>query len=560
MPSLKLPNQQEIKRYYTLFSVLTKYGFEDVMAHSGLLKLIPKKYLKSHPDTERNLALSTYERIRMVLEELGPTYVKLGQLFSNREDLLPPTLTKELEKLQDHALALKDFNVKELVEQELKTTCDTYFQSIETSPLAAASMAQVHRATLLDGTEVILKIQRPQSRETIEADIAIMKQVAKSLETYSSQVKAFQPRQLIASFEKSIKEELAFLHEADNTEHFARDFEGVQDIYVPKIFRKLSTNKLICMEYIDGIKVSDIQRLEANGIHCKEVAQRGVALYLTQILDHGFFHADPHPGNIFVLPKTEQICFIDFGMMGTLMPQDQEILEDLLVNFMKKDIDKIIPLLEKLAIKASISDYKKLKYDVYELIESVSNTPIEHIKMGTVLNQFKAVLYGNQITLPHSIYMLIRGLIVIEGVGLKLDPTFSITENLKPYVTEITRKRFSLKQLIKKNLSRIQNFNKLADTFPDDFHSIVKKVKEGKLVLVHEINGLKDFQHSINKATNRLVLAVINAALSIGSSILMITKMPPLINGVPLLGAFGFVLSAILGVWIIFSIFKSKEY
>jgi len=560
MPSLKIPKQQEIKRYSTLFSVLTKYGFEDVMAKSALRKLIPKKYLKSHPETEKNLGLTTSERIRMVLEELGPTYVKLGQLFSSREDLLPPALLKELEKLQDHAPSLKNFNVHTLVAQELNINCEDYFQSIEPTPLAAASLAQVHKAYLKDGTAVILKIQRPQSKETIEADLLIMKQVAKNLEVYSSQAKVFQPTRIVASFEKSIKEELAFLHEANNTERFARDFEGVSGIYVPKIMRELSTNKLICMEYIDGIKVSDLNTLQAANINCKKIAQRGVELYLTQILDHGFFHADPHPGNLFVLPKTEQICFIDFGMMGTLMPEDRELLGDLLINFMKKDIDKIIPLLEKIAIKTTIKDYKKLKYDLYELIEDVSNTAIDQLKMGSVLNQFKGVLYENQITLPHSLYMLIRGLIVIEGVGVKLDPSFTITDNLKPYVAKLTSKRFGVKHLFKKNRNRLQSITDLADTLPDDIQSIVKKVKEGKLVLIHEIKGRKDFQRSLNKATNRLVFAVIIAALSIGSSILMITKMPPLINGVPLLGAFGFILSAVLGLIIVLSIVKNKEY
>ncbi|WP_117880404.1 ABC1 kinase family protein [Aureibaculum luteum] len=560
MAGLKIPKQQELKRYNKLFAVLTKYGFEDVMAHNQIKKIIPKSYLKKHPDTQKNLSFTKYERIRMMLEELGPTYVKLGQIFSNREDMLPPDLIKELVKLQDHVLTLKNFNINEVVEKELKINSTDYFQSIDTTPLAAASLAQVHKAILLNGNEVVLKVQRPDIKETIEADILVMKQVAKSLEKHSSQAKAFQPKQIIASFEKSIREELQFLQEVENMEHFAKDFKGNASIYVPKVYRELSTDTLICMEFIDGIKVSEIDMLTSLNIDCSAVAKVGVDLYLEQILEQGFFHADPHPGNIFVLPKTQQICFIDFGMMGSIMPNDRETLSDLLLYFMKYDVKKIIQLLEKIAVKANIDDYKKLEYDLYELIVGVSNTSIKNIRMGIVLNQFKSVLYGNHIVLPHYMYMLIRGLIIIEGVGLKLDPKFNITDNLEPYTTKITKKRFSLKRLLKKNFTKLQDLNSLADSLPDDITIILNKIKEGKLVIVHKHKGLKEFQSTLNKASNRLVFAVIIAALSIGSSILVIAKMPPLVYGIPLLGAIGFILSAFLGFYIVISIFKNKEY
>lgn len=560
MVGLKLPQKREIKRYNKLFTVLAKYGFEDVMAHNQLKKLIPKNYLKNHPDTQKNLSFSKFERIRMVLEELGPTYEKLGQIFSNREDILPPDLIKELEKLQDHVPTLKNFNVNEAVEKELNITISEHFQSIDSKSLAAASLAQVHNAQLLNGNKVVLKIQRPDIKETIEADILVMKQVAKSLEKHSSQVKAFQPLQLIISFEKSIREELQFLHEADNMEHFAKDFEGNEAIYVPKLYRELSTDKLICMEFIDGVKVSEIDMLNSLNINCSAVAQVGVDLYLEQILEHGFFHADPHPGNLFVLPKTKQICFIDFGMMGAILPNDKEVLSDLLLCFMKKDVKKIISLLEKIAVKTNITDYKKLEYDLYELANGISNISIINIKLSTTLNQFKTILFQNKITLPHYFYMLIRALIIIEGVGLKLDPQFNITDNLQPYTAKITRKRFNLKRLIKKNLTRFQDLNNLADTLPNDINTIIKKIKDGKLMVVHELKGLKEFQSLLNKATNRLVFAVIIAALSIGSSILVVAKMPPLVKGVPLLGAIGFLLSAILGFYIVISIFKNKDF
>ncbi len=560
MVGLKLPKKREIIRYNKLFSVLTKYGFEDIMASSQLKKLVPNNYLKNHPDTQKFLSFTKYERIRMVLEELGPTYIKLGQIFSNREDMLPPDLIKELEKLQDHVPTLKHFTVNEVVEKELNISITDYFQSIDSEPLAAASMAQVHKAQLLTGENVVLKIQRPDIEEIIEADILVMKKVAKSLQKYNSKAKALQPMEIVKSFEKSIKQELQFLKEVDNMEIFAKNFEGNEAIYVPKAYRELSTDRLICMEFIDGVKVSEIETLNSLNIDPTVVAKIGVDLYLQQVLEHGFFHADPHPGNLFVLPETGQICFIDFGMMGAIIPNDKEILGDLLQQFLRKDVKKIIPLLEKVAIKAEITDDKKLEYDLFELIEGISNTALQNIKLSSTLAQFKNVLFENKIILPHYLYMLIRALIIIEGVGVKLDPEFNITDNLQPYISKITRRRFNIKRLFKKKLARFQDMNNLIDTLPEDVDTILKKIKEGKLVIVHKHKGLKEFQTASSKAVNRLVFAVIIAALSIGSSLLVIAKMPPLVNGVPLLGAIGFLLSAIFGFYILISIFRNNQF
>jgi len=560
MPGTILPQKKILKRYNKLFSVLAKYGFEDVMAQSGIKKLIPTSYLKSNPDTERYLSLSTFERIRMVLEELGPSYVKLGQIFSNREDMLPPELIKQLEKLQDQVPQLINFDAHKVIETELDINIEDHFRSVDLEPLAAASLAQVHKAQLHDGQIVVLKIQRPNITEVIETDIAVMKQVAGGLEKYSTQAKAFQPMRIVESFEQSIREELHFLKEIDHVERFAKNFKDNEAIHVPKVYRELSTDSLICMEYIEGIKISEVDKLNAKDIDCKMVAKVGVDLYLEQVLDHGFFHADPHPGNLFVLADRDQLCFLDFGMMGTLLPKDMELLSDLLLYFIRKDVKKLIPILENIAVKTDIPDYQKLEQDLYALVQGISDTSIQNIKLGSTLTQFKSILYGNHIVLPHTFYLLIRALIIMEGVGLKLDPEFNITDNLKPYLAQLTRKRFGLKRMFEKNLARLQDFSTLFDSLPDDLNTILKKIKNDKLVIVHEHKGLQELQMAFSKAANRLVFAIIIAALSIGSSILVIAEMPPLINGVPLLGAIGFGLSAILGFLVVISIFRKNQF
>jgi len=559
MLGIKLPKKNDLKRYRTLFGVLSKYGFGNVISHSNARKLIPKDYLKKHPNTEKLLALSTFERIRMVLEELGPSYVKMGQMVSTREDMLPPELIHELEKLQDHVPFLKNFEVEQVVSEGLDVVHADYFSSIAVEPLAAASLAQVHEACLTNGDRVALKIQRPGIREIIASDIVLMKEVAKALEKYSAQAKAFQPLQLIASFEKSIHEELSFLKEMDHMERFAKNFEDNDAIFVPKVYRELSNDHIICMQYVDGIKISELEKLKTSNIDSRVVAKVGVDLYLEQILEHGFFHADPHPGNIFVLPEIEKICFIDFGMMGSIMLNDKEALFELLYAFIRKDVRKIISILEKIAVRTEIANVKKLEYDLHELIEGISNTSIRNIRLGVTLEQFKTVIYENKITLPHYLYMLTRALVIIEGVGLKLDPEFNITDNLRPYLAKIGRKRFGLKHLFKKNVNRFQGYTALLDTLPDDIDDILKKIKHGKLIIVHEHKNLNNFKTALKKAINRLVLAVIIAALSIGSSLLIIADMPPKLNGVPILGAMGFLVSAVLGFIIVISIFRNKE-
>lgn len=559
MFGIKFPKKQDLKRYSTLLAVLTKYGFEDVMASSAATKIIPKGYLSNHPKTETLLSLSTFERIRMVLEELGPSYIKLGQILSLREDMLPPELTKELEKLQDHVPNLKNFEVKEIVSESLDIQCTEYFVSIDPDPIAAASLSQVHRAQLLNGDMVVLKIQRPNIQDIIASDISIMKDLASALEKYSDKIEAFQPQKLVDSFEKSINEELSFQKEMEHMEHFAINFKNNDAIHVPKIYRQLSNDQIICMEFVDGVKVSNLKLLQEHHIDSKVVAQVGIDLYLEQVLEHGFFHADPHPGNIFVLPQVQKICFIDFGMMGTIMPKDKEALTELLICFLHKDVQKIIPILKKIAVKTEIPDEKKLEYDLYELIEGVSNTAIKNISLGNTMEQFKNVLYENKISIPHYLYMLIRALVIIEGVGLKLDPNFNITNNLKPFMSKIARKRFGLKRFLTKNLDRFQEYNLLLDSLPADINEIMDKVKSGQLVMVHEHKGLNKFRQSIRTAINRLVYAVIIAALSIGSALLVMADMPPKVNGIPLLGAIGFTLSAILGIFIMISIYRNKD-
>ena len=551
-------DKQEIARYEKLAHVLLKYGFSDLIANSSLKSYIPNSYLEKH---EEELSLSTYERIRMILEDLGPTYVKLGQVFSNREDMLPPELIKELQKLQDDVPPIEGFQIEEALQNHLTNIdLDGEFIFIDNEPLASASISQVHKAQLRNGDLVILKIQRPNIEEVIKADIQIMKKVAAMLEKHNEEIAHYHPVRIIETFEESIAEELQFSNEIMNQKRFAKNFKDNHYVHVPKIYDEFSNKNVICMEYVDGIKLTDIDDLDKLGVNRKALASLGIDLYLQQVLEHGFFHADPHAGNLFYLPQHNQVCFIDFGMMGYISPKDRELLDQLLMEFINEDVNKLIKTIKKIAIKTDIPDEGKLEFQLQGLIDKYGDTTLDEMDMDLILPEFKEIMNMNEIIMPNHIYLLVRALVMIEGIGIKLDPEINIMENVEPYLADILMRHYSPKRFLKNTIKSAVEFYEMLGNLPSDMREIVRKVKNGEIKIVHEIKDFDQFQITISKASNRLVLAIIIATLSISSSLLVMANMPPRIFDIPLLGVFGFVISGILGLMVVLSILKNKNY
>ncbi|MCB0839903.1 MAG: AarF/ABC1/UbiB kinase family protein, partial [Bacteroidetes bacterium] len=324
-------------RYRKVLKVLLKYGFEDIVAHmpfaswvKGARFLVPKRNGKSV------LSFSRYERIRMVCEELGTTFIKLAQLASNRPDVLPQELLNQLQKFHDQALGVPQEIIKKTLEEEYQRPLEDFFEYVDFEPLASASIAQVHRARTIGGREVVLKVQRPNLDKLVKADISIMKTLAGVLESHISNLGAFQPMELVLMFEESILKELHFKEEANNIRRFQANFQGNENIYVPDVFPEYSTDKILCLEYIEGIKATDLEAIHKAELDPKVLVLRGIGLYFEQVFDYGFFHADPHPGNIFVL-KDGRICFIDFGMMGSISEEDKETLAVLMLAIAERD-------------------------------------------------------------------------------------------------------------------------------------------------------------------------------------------------------------------------------
>ncbi|AMD95222.1 ABC1 kinase family protein [Leptotrichia sp. oral taxon 847] len=533
---------QKFKRMARLSEILFKYGFEELFDRSGIEKFIPNKIKQKSKKIENIKATSFPERIRMAMEELGPTYVKLGQMCSNRTDIFPPELIAEFQKLQDNVEPEK-INIYEKIKNELNIEPFKYFKKIEEIPIASASMGQVFRGILKNGNEIVLKVRRENIKEIVAADLLVMKDFASNLEKVNEEIKKINLSYIINTFANSITKELSFRNELNNMERFANNFKNDERIHTPKTYKELSNDNILCMEFIDGFKITDIKKIKKCGFLPEEVAKVGLDLYIKQVLKYGFFHADPHPGNI-LMTENGKIVFIDFGAMGSLYPQDKELLESLLMYFIQKNIKKAIETIRELSVMYNVPDEKNFERELTEIVYMVDGNSLNEISLKDIFEKTRIILSKNQITLPEDIYLLAKGIGQIEGIGRHLDPSLNISKIMKPYANEISKKRLNPRYIFEKGSQKFAQVSESWLSLPEDLKSISQKLLNGELKHKHEVMGFKELQ----KTLDRLVTAIIIAALLIASSILVLSNIPPKINGIPALGFLGYAISAILGI------------
>ena len=534
---------QKTKRVMKLSGVIAKYGFDELFKRGELEKYIPKNVKRKYSDKIEEINSYTfYERIRMAIEEMGPVHIKFGQMLSNRKDILPEEFIIELQKLQDN-VEVEKIDVKKKLDLELGIDVNDYFSEIEENPMASASIGQVFRAKLKTGEKVVIKIQRENIRPVVEADLGIMKNLAKTLEKYYDVLKRMNISEIVESFEKMLNEELSLNNELNNMLRFANNFKNDSRIHVPVVYKTLSNDRILTMEMIEGFKITDAENIIKIGIQTKKVARTGLDLYLTQFLKHGFFHADPHPGNIFI-KENGQIVFIDFGAMGRLYPNERELLINLIIYSLKKDVKKMIETIRELAVKFEVADERKFERELYGLIELVDENSLENIDVVTIFEKARKIFSNNQILLSEDIYLLVKGIGQIEGIGRHLDPTLNITKVMRPYMNKITKERMNPINIFKKGISKIETFSDNWLTLPTDMKILLEKIQNNELKHKHEIIGFDKFQ----KAFERLILAIIISSLFVGSSILALANIPPKIFGISGLGLLGFFISGIMGI------------
>lgn len=546
-----LANQQrKLKRMATLATILTKYGFKDALA-----RITPP----SAPAAESSTAPKTTDhsahvRMRMVLEELGPTFVKLGQALSNREDILPPELIRELQNLQDH-VELAQLDVDAVLADNFGPAYRDLLQELEPQALASASMAQVYKGVLKTGEKVVLKVKRPGIDETIESDLLLMKDLAKVLTAYFDFADHLSLEQAVGAFEKSLLNELSFVNERENIERFAHNFKGNPHIYVPQVHRALCNNKVLCMEFIEGAKITDKDFQLANQLDTNALVDKGLKLYLSQILEHGFFHADPHAGNIMVL-SDGRIVFIDMGAMGQIYRADQELLEDVIINIIAKNVNQLIAILKKMAVRIDIKDEKKLHEDLSSILSMVNVSNLENLNIVVLINKFKDILFENRIIMPDYFTLLVRGLVLIESVGRTLNPEMNIITSVKPYVNQILQKRLSPQYLWDKGVAKLQTLSQDIQNVPYELRSVLQQLNDGKLSFNSEVKELQKTNATLKSGFQEVALAIILGANLIATALILSLGAGLQDGRVPTLGVLGLVFSAILAVILFFKMMK----
>lgn len=550
-------NLRTIRRYRTILGVLIKYGFGQFVEQLNInYYLEVGKRLVTRRAEQDLQRLSQQQRLRMAMEELGPTFVKLGQLLSTRPDVLPRPYIDEFSKLQDEVPALPVEEIKRQVLRQLGRPVEEVCLEFTDEPIAAASIAQVHRGRLQGGEEVVFKVRRPGISRMVETDIDIMMGLAHLINQHVAAVAIYDPVGLVKEFRRTIRREMDFNREGHTIERFAANFAGDPTVYVPKVYWEHSGETVLTLEYVPGIKITEFQELTSRGFDLKELARRGAKAFLKQVLDHGVFHGDPHPGNIFVLPD-HVICMLDYGMVGRLSPELKQQLLDLLEALLNRDVERIIAQLLYSGELTDEADLKSLRRDLHEFIEDYYDILLQDLRVGRLLTDFIEILTQHRIRFPADFMLLAKALIAMEGLGRQLDPEFNMIDYMRPYIEQLARERFSPGSITREVMRVAHSYGSLARNLPRDIKEFVNRLNRNQFKIDLEHRGLERLVTDLDRSSNRISFAVVIGALIVGSSLIMQTNKGPLMFGFPILGFLGYSIAGFLGLWLAIGILRS---
>ena len=547
---------RNLNRYRQILAILFRYGFGDLVE---LLKI--EQYIEIglqlivRNRRDRLEKLSRAERVRMAFEELGPTYIKFGQILSVRPDLVPADFTRELSKLQDEVPSFEFSEVINVIETEFGSPPEELFDFFDETPFASASIGQVHRAELEDGEMVAVKVQRPGIKKIIEIDLEIMLHLATLMERHIEEMSLYRPVKIVEEFARTLEKEIDYTIEATSMERFARHFFDDPTIYIPKVFRNKTTEHVITMELVSGIKISEIDRLEEAGLDRKTITARGADCFLKQIFDFGFFHADPHPGNIFVLPDNV-ICPLDFGMTGSVDRQNREDFVDLIDSVVHRNEARVTRILLKLTDWDEEPDIRFLEKDVSDFMGQHLYKPLKDIKIGKLLNHLLALASRYHLMIPPDIFLMMKALTTIEGVALVLDPDFDMIAQTAPFIERVKLARFYPGRIAGDIIKIGSGMLQFIQQFPKDTLEITRLIRQQKLSLKWEHKGLETMLATHDRISNRISFSIIIAALIIGSALIVISETPPLFYGISLIGIVLFSTAAIMGIWLLVAILR----
>ncbi len=550
---------RDLGRLQDIASVLIRWGFGDVVKRMGMAGVLEKagRLLHWQAVEEGRLLMDVPTRLRCTLQDLGPTFVKLGQVLATRVDLLPPAWIDELGKLQNAVPALPWDAVLPQLREDLGAEPEAVFARVEHEPLAAASLAQAHRAWLADGSAVVLKIRRPGIRDTVEADLRLLKHLAVIVEKNLPELRRYHPQRIVQQFSASLRRELDFAAECRNAERIAHNFAGRDDIVIPRVYWQWTCERLNVQECLEGVPGRDLAAVDAMGLDRVQLARTGAGLVLKMVLEDGFFHADPHPGNIFYMPDGA-IGVIDFGMVGRVTEQRRFQIVRLLHGLVVHDSAAVAEVLADWTEENNDIDEVRLQESADVFVDQYRGVPLKDLRMGAMLGDVTAMLREHGLSLPADLALMIKAFLTLEGMGRQLDPDFDMASEARPYLERAMLERFAPDVLVRRGRRTLSGLVDLLRDMPRDVHRLLQSARRGKLQMHIEVDTLRAFGEQVDRAANRLTMGIITASLVIGSSIVMNSVGGGVSNRwLMALGVLGFVGAALCGVWILFSIWRS---
>jgi ubiquinone biosynthesis protein len=553
---------RDLPRLHEITMVFMRHGLGDLVRRIGVVSFLERAGAMMHwGEVSRSTRLETQHRLRLAFEDLGPTFIKLGQMLSTREDLLPPEWTEELTRLHTSVAPVPFEELLPVIERSLGRPASEVFVDLEREPIGSASIAQVHRARLRDGgRDVVLKVRRPGIEAKIEADMRLLAHLARVIESEVPEARRYQPARVVEEFRRSLMRELDLALEARNIERFARNFQDEPHVLIPKVYMAWTSSLMNVQEHIDGVRGEDHAGIERAGLDAKQLALRGAEAVLKMILVDGFFQADPHPGNVIYLPGN-RLAIIDVGMVGRLSTVRRNQIIDVVSGIAHRDHEPILEVLLDWAGEDPV-DEERLAADVDELVTDFADLPLKEIRVGALLGRLTAVVREHGIVLPSDLTLMFKALVTLEGSARKYDPDFRLVDRLKPFVDRALAARYAPAEMGRRGGASLGHFIGLVGSMPRELARLLKDARRGRLRIDLDLKRLDGFGRGLQSTIDRLTVALMTASVVIGSSLVMTVTSGPELFGIPiftLLGSLGFLMAFCNSVWVIAAIWRSRR-
>ena len=552
----------EIKRVRRVIEVLVRNGLGFLVGQLALDRLVPRLWRRKPMRADRDVGrLTVPQRLRRTLEELGATYIKVGQFLSGRADLLPPAYIEEFAKLLDDAPPLPAQQIRGVIERELGAPVERLFATFEDQPIASASIGQVHRATLFDGQQVVVKVQRPNIEENVEADLDLLLRQARFLEKRSETMRDYNVAAIAQELARSIRGELDYHTEGRNAERLRNNLSSDPRFVVPQVHWNLTSQRVITLEYLEGISFREVNRLREAGYDLSALARVGIEAFLKQIFVDGYYHADPHPANI--LAVGDQIGFVDFGNTGYLSPHQKEMLGDVFLQILDEDAAGIARTVIRMGATKGRPSVEAMERDLQRLLMRYWGIALEEIPMGEMLAEVFTTAHRHKVYLPGDLALLARTIITLEGTGRLLDPGFVLVDAVRPFAVRLVRERFSPMIAGRRALNNLRQAGDLVQAFPRRLDDLWDQLEEGDLTFGVDVQRLDESIHKLNSMVNRIAFSIVVAALIVGSALILHGgkerwELPLLGLGIPV-AQIAFLGAIAAGAWLLLSMIRSRN-